>query len=225
MSQALAGHSFGVEPLAGDPLHDPPSVVPVPLGAISADGPEITVEWSFSQPQGDAQEQFRVELTNDAGDTVYYDSGWLAGTDTSLVIDVDAEGIPHDTSDITAKVQARGPEAIGTGDLARYEISDTDPFSLAWGEPHATIDDPDNGEVWGDLDGVDVVWSFTDDDGANTQGWYRVRLTLPGVGLTLWDTGWVESTDTTYRIPVQLNPGSLYRVFVQLKNNHGIRSD
>lgn len=222
---AVGAAPFAREPLAGDPLHDPPTVVVSTLGTVSAGGPTLAVDWTYAQEQGEAQQQFRVVLSDDAESTIFYDSGFLSGAVETWDIDIDAEGVPHDTSDITARVYVRGPGTIGQGTVARYEASDSEPFVLDWGVPHATILEPDNGEVWGDLEGVDVEWSFGDDDVGNTQAAYRVRLELPGIGLELWDTGWVVSTDTTYRIPVQLNPGSLYRVYVQLKNNHGIRSD
>jgi hypothetical protein len=224
MSLALGGYAFGTEPLAGDPLHDPPTVVvTAPTGTVSTGGPVLTVEWDYAQPQGDAQEWYRVLAQNDAGTTTFYDSGWLPGTDASLGVDVDAEEIPHDSSDLTWMVQVRGPEGIGTGTVARYQVEDDEAIVIDWGDPAAAITAPGDGGVVDELTGLDVSWTFT--DAGKTQSAYRVRLLLHDSSLVEHDTGWVASAATSYEVPITLRDGSVYDVEVQLKNNHGIRSD
>ncbi len=218
---ALGVYALGTVPLAGDPLHDPPTVVVTTIGAITTGGPNMTVEWTFDQVQGDTQQKYRVEILDDALATTFYDSGWLSGAGLSHVFDVDEEGVPHESTDVTARV------SVETSGLVPvyHQADDVDAYTIVWGVPHCTIDAPANLEVWTDLTGVDVEWSFTDDVGGKIQAEYRVRLSLSGSGLVLWDSGWVVSTDTTYNIPVVVNPGSAYDVEVQLRNNHGIRSD
>lgn len=428
------------------------------LGTVSAGGPVLTVQWSFTDSVlGDDQAWYRVRLTNDAGTVTYYDSGWLQGDNTSHTIDVDANGIPHATTDITARVDARGRDMLfiadqgspggtetgkrldllgnfieaitighgevydmvwdgtqlwvlgdsdfggsspvmfrhsldgtqlgtedasaliavgggavaydgeafwfgqnpsfedGEGTVARYtydgdfhltgpvlkpglntlgaltwdgthlwalhsageffemelarfdpegnvvlrvpapfddepsigsaraicwtgsvilvvcdhnadttrtafvvhpltgavmgritlevtgagsetaveaiefvrpsDLVDTEPFAISWGTPHCTITAPLDGAVFTELTGLEVEWQFSDDDGGNSQAQWRVRL-LTEAGLQVeHDTGWVSGSETSYEIPVVLRDGSEYRVEVQLKNNHGIRTD
>lgn len=225
MTQALGAHAVGTEPVAGDPLHDPPTVVVTTIGTVSAGGPFLTVAWTYDQPQEDAQEWYRVEILDDALAVTHYDSGWRESDATNHVIDVDAENIPHDSTDVTARVSVRGPEDIGTGLVDRYTAEDTDPYVIQFGEPHCTITLPVTGAIQETTDGIDVEWTFGDDRGGKVQGWYRVRLLLTGTSLVVHDTGWVAGADTSYSIPVQLNDGSQYTVEVQLKNDSGIRSD
>ena len=89
---ALGVYALGTVPLAGDPLHDPPTVVVTTIGAITTGGPNMTVEWTFDQVQGDTQQKYKVEILDDALAIVYYDSGWLSGAGLSHVFDVDEEG-------------------------------------------------------------------------------------------------------------------------------------
>lgn len=220
MSQALGAHALGTEPLAGDPLHDAPTVTVTTIGTVTAGGPVMTVEWVYAQQQNDPQDAWRVEILNDALDTTYYDSGWLEGEDLSHDIDLDEEGVPHDSTDVTARVSVRNPLAFGG-----WEVSDVDAFIVEFGTPHCTITVPPASGTQATTDGIDVEWSFADDRPGKTQGAYRVRLLLAGTGLVVHDTGWVVSTDTSYSIPTVLNDGSQYTVEVQLKNDQGIRSD
>lgn len=214
--ETLGVGALGTQPVGSGILHDPAVVTVTTIGTITTGGPDITIDWSFSQPQNDPQTHYRVEILNDALDTTYYDSGWLTGADLSHSVDVDAEGVPHESSDVTARVSVRAE---------RGEVTDQDPFIIDFGVPHCTITAPADESVQETLGGVSVSWTFTDDDGANTQGWYRVRLLLDESSLVIHDSGWVASAATTYNIPSVLNDGSSYRVEVQLKNNHGIRSD
>ncbi len=221
MSQALGTFPLGVLPLAGNPLHDPPTVVVTTIGTITTGGPNMTVAWTFNQVQGDPQTAYRVEILDDALAVSYYDSGFLSGAPASLLVDVDAHDIPHDSTDVTARVTVQSAGLVPVF----HRGTDVDAYQIEWGVPHATIDAPLDLEVWSDLTGVDVDWTFTDDRGGKIQSAYRVRLILKGSGLVLWDTGFVVSTDVTYTIPVSLNPGSDYTVELQLKNDHGVRSD
>ncbi len=222
MVQALGSFVLGTEPLAGDPLHDPPTVIVTAIGTITTGGPNMTVAWTFNQaPHGDPQTAYRVEILDDALAVSHYDSGFLSGADLDHTFDVDAEGIPHDSTDVTARVTVQSAGLVP----AYHRGSDVDAYQIEWGVPHAAIDSPLDLEVWTDLTGVDVTWTFTDDRGGKIQSAYRVRLILAGSELVLWDTGFVVSTDTMYTIPVLVNPGSDYTVELQLKSNHGIRSD
>lgn len=226
MTVALGAFAFATEPSASDPLHDPPVVtITAPTGTVTTGGPDLTAQWTFTQAQSDEQEWYRVLLTNDGGTTTYYDSGWLSGTAASLAVDIDAEEVPADTTDLTVQVQARGPEAIGTGTVARYQTSDTEAIELQYGVPHCTITAPVDGAIWADADSVNVEWTFVDDRAGKTQGWYRIRLFSAGTGLLLVSTGWTASAVTSRDVDYYLQDGSIVDVEVQLKNNEGIRSD
>ena len=225
-SPALAAVELGGQVVGSDVLHDPPTVdVTAPSGVVTSGGPVLTVQWSYSQPQGDPQEWYRVLAQNDARTVTYYDSGWIKSTAQQLAVDVDAENIPADTTDLTWVVQVRGPEQIGTGDVARYQAEDASPIDLQWGVPHCTILQPTDQEVVTTPGSITVSWSFSDDRAGKTQGWYRVYIRYRDSQQTVYDTGWVASADTSVTLPVELLDGSAYDVVVQLKNNEGIRSD
>ena len=223
----IGGFVFASEPAGSDPLHDPPTVnVTAPTGTVTTGGPTLTLSWDFDQPQGDDQEWYRVRLVDDADAITYYDSGWLAGTNTSHVVDIDLVEVPSETSDITTKIQVRGPQAIGTGELARYQAEDLEAFALQYGIPHCTITSPADGSVWTDNDSVDVEWTFTDTGaGGKTQGWYRVRLFVDETGQLMATSRWVESAAGSHSVDYYVQDGSTINIEVQLKNTEGIRSD
>lgn len=221
---ALGRRPLIEQPVAFGPLHDPPSVTVTPLGTVSTGGPELTVNWSYSQPQGDAQEWWRVLVYEEGGDD-FYDTGWRAGSDSSHVMDVDELGIPHDFEGLAIDVYVRGPETIGVGELERYEAADQEVFDIEWGVPHCTITSPANEAVHTETDGLTVAWAFTDDRAGKTQSAWRAILRLAASDLVEWDTGWVSGAESSFEFPVGLRDGSAYEILVQLKNNHGIRSD
>lgn len=222
---ALATYSLGTEPVGSSILHDPPTVATTaPTGTITAGGPTVTAQWTFSQPQGDDQEWYRVRFTNDAGTTEYYDSGWLSGTDTSLVVDLVAEGVPTDSTDVTVHTYGRGPEAIGTGTVARYEATDSEPFAIEWGVPHCTVTSPTAGQII-TTTSITPAWTFSDDRGGKTQSAFRVQLLEADSGIELHDSGWTVSGATSYAVPLLLRDLSSYELQIQLRNNHGVESD
>lgn len=213
----------GASPLAGDPLWDPPTVTVVPPGTITTGGPKWDFQWVYSQPQGKAQERFRVRVRE--GSVYVFDTGWLGGSVQVFTVDFDASGVPHDASGLVVEVSVRGPEAIGVGDLKRYEASAQSTFNVQWGVPHCSITDPPDGTVWASPTGLTVHWVFSDDRAGKTQSAYRARLLLADSGTVEYDSGWVPSAANSHLFPVTLRNSSTYRVEVQLKNNHGIRSD
>lgn len=223
---ALATYSLGTEPVGTSILHDSPVVtLTAPVGTLTTGGPTVDVTWTFSQPQGDVQEWWKVTFTDDAGTTVYYDSGWQQGAVESHVVDLDAEEVPVDSTDVTCHVYVRGPEAIGTGTVARYEDNNESAIVLEWGVPHCTITSPTNGQIITLATNLPVSWTFSDDRGGKTQGWYRVQLRYADSDLVVYDTGWVAGTDLNTTLPYLLTDGTSYEVVVQLKNNEGVRSD
>lgn len=222
--QFVGAHPIGGEPVAGDPLWDPPSVVVTfPTSGVSTGGPTLTPAWTYSQPQGKAQEQFRILVQNDAGTVTHHDTGWLSGAVGSYALDWDAIEAPTVSSDVQIVVRVRGPASIGTGTVARYEASDESEFSISWGNPQCAITGPVDGQIWTDGAGIDVAWTFTDPGKTQTQ--YRVRILEPATSTVLYSTGWVASAATSVRIPIVLSDDTEVQVEVQLKNNHGMRSE
>jgi len=221
----LGLHPLGTYPLAGNILHDPPTVVATaPTGTVSTGGPYLSVAWTYSQAQNDPQEWWRVQIVNDGDTEIYHDSGWLPGTDATYQADVgDAPGVPGDSSDVSTKVYIRGPISLGIG---RYEAtSDLLPFIIALGDPHVTIVEPVDQAIHSDPDEIYADWTFTDDVGGKVQEYYRVRILSTQTGAVLTTTGWVQSATTEATVPWISSDGARYTVEVQAKNDEGILSD
>ena len=221
----LGLNPIGTYPLAGNILHEPPTVVATsPTGTVSSGGPYLSVAWTYNQAQGDPQEWWRVQIVNDADTVIYHDTGWLPGTDATYQADVgDAPGVPGDSSDVSTKVYVRGPETLGIG---RYEATSALlPFIIALGDPHVTIVSPVDDQVWLDPDKIDVDWTFTDDVGGKVQEYYRVRVLAAGSEQVLTSTGWVQSAATDASITWQSQDGAKYTIEIQAKNDEGILSD
>lgn len=195
--------------------YDNPTVVisaPADAASVTTGGPNLTVTWATSQAQSQAQATYRVEFLNDAGTTTYYDSGELSGTTTSLAVDLGANGVPTDTTDIKVRVTT-----TVTG--AQSAATDTNAFDVLWGVVTCTVLEPDPSDVV-TTTRVTVEWSFSSTR-SKTQAHYRVRL-LTASGVQLYDSGWVASTSaTTYQVPIDLADNAHYQCGVQLKNNEG----
>jgi hypothetical protein len=220
MSWGIGMDPLGLLPAGGGPLHDPPTVtLDAPTGTVSSGGPDVTITWTFGQEQGDAQEWYRVYA--EVAAVIVYDTGWVAGAAASHVIDWDLEGLDPDAV-VDLFVEVRGPEAIGTGTLARYERSGTASPTIDFGDPVATITAPLDASVHTDPDSVTVTWTFV--DAGHTQGEYRIRLLSIATGAVLYTTGWVSSAVTTFEVPYLFSNNSQIRVEVQLKNDQGMRS-
>lgn len=206
----LGARGLGLRPLAAGPLHDPPTVqiVGEPLGT---GGPDATFTWSYEQAQGDPQEWFRVTIEDGSSNTVY-DSGLLAGSNSSWTIDWDAEEIPGNGT-YTVEIQV-----IGAG----WSAFDSSSFSMSYGDPQLTILAPSDGAVHTDPTSVQVQWSLV--DAGHTQEQYRVRLLGAETGLELYSTGWVTSTETTVNVPYTFVDNTEVVVEAQVKNNDGMRS-
>lgn len=221
VSLKLGAWSLGTEPLAASPQLDDVSVtVTAPTGTVSTGGPEVTVTWTYAQPQNRAQEQFRVRLVSDDGSTEYYDSGWQFGSNVSWAIDLDAStSVPPTTTDLKSEVSVRGPAEIGTG----YEATDTQEWDLDYGDPYLVINEPDDGDIHTDPNEISVGWTFSDGPG-HVQSAYRVRLLQPSTEIVLIDTGWVSSDSTSATITYGFVDDTQVLVEVQAKNQHGYRT-
>ena len=211
MTFAVGARPVASGSVAAGPLHDPPTVaLTAPSGTISSGGPDITVSWTYAQPQGDPQEYYRVRILD--GGTPVFDTGILSGADGTLDVDFDAEEIPGDGS-YTAEVTVIG---------ANQQATDTGSFTADLGTPALTITAPVDEEVHTDPDSVDVAWSVV--DAGHTQAQYRVRLLSPTTSEVLTTTGWVTSTDTSVTVDYVFADNTQVVVEVQTKNENGMRS-
>jgi hypothetical protein len=203
--------------LASFYCYDDPTVTidaPAEAASLTTGGPTLSVSWTYDQAQSLAQSNYRVQLTDDAGTTEYYDSGTLAGATATMDIDLVAEGVPTDTTDLKVTVTVTAASSGSTG-------TDTNEFDVLWGVVTCTVVDPTAGEVW-TATRVTAEWSFASSR-SKTQDAYRVRLLLGGN--VLHDSGWVsDAVATTYEVPFDLGDGSTYQVGVQLRNSEGVES-
>lgn len=87
----LAEKRIGTGAIAGDFLRLPPTAtITSPSATVSASS--LTVEWVYSSPVPRTQSSFRIQLLDQAGDTVLYDSGVIVGAVTSYNVDFELQG-------------------------------------------------------------------------------------------------------------------------------------
>jgi hypothetical protein len=77
--------TIGIESIGSTFPRTPPTVSITAPGAL-VESPTITVSWSYSSIVPRAQAFFRVRLLDQAGETVLYDSGNVAGSGTSFAV-------------------------------------------------------------------------------------------------------------------------------------------
>lgn len=211
---ALGEGVFGVTALAGWQVYELPTVTIATIGTVTTGGPTYQVSWTYNQPQSHPQGQYRVRVYLTAGDVLQYDSGTLTGADLNHTVDIVAEGISL-SSALYMKVDLTPGGGTGYGSPG----TDTENAQFNWGDPQLTITAP-----IGIVTSTPVTASWSLVDAGKTQSAYRVRLEQQSSGVELYDSGWVTSTDTSYEIPFQLQDGSHYSLFAQVKNNHGVLS-
>lgn len=217
MSFALGSIRVGSDALAFGPLHDPPVLTYVsPTGVVSSGGPTVTVDWTYSQPQNDPQEEFRVTVWDVAAtpDAIVYDTGWITSEATQLDVDFDELELPTD-GPVRFEVQVRATE---------YEVdADSATVTMDFGAPQLTITQPLDQSVHTDPDSIDVGWTVTDTAG-HAQAEYRVRLLTAETNLPLTSTGWVTSAVTAATLNYIFVDNTQVKVEVTAKNENGIRS-
>jgi|TARA_Y100000310_G_scaffold23587_1_gene22652 hypothetical protein len=225
-STCLGRAAVGTTGVAGRPLHDTPALASI-AGTTSANtSANSTVSWTYTQAQGDAQSWYRVRGQNTGGSATYYDTGWLTGTASSVVVDMDEEHVPATTT-IRWVVDVRGDEWVDAA-TPRFETQSTGDTVYAWGAPACVISTVEGIAVTsasvalGAATDVTLVWTFT--DSGKTQSAFRARIREPATDIELWTSGWVASAATTYDLPFTFTDGLSYEITLQLKNNYGMRS-
>ena len=221
---ALGKRGLGKESLAGSPLPDQPvPTITAPAVTVDSGGPDLTVSWTYSQPQGWTQHAYRIRFMNDAGTVTYFDSGWILGTAVSGIVDLDGEAVPHQSSDVTVRVAVRSASYTTAEVPSWYQIETSRALTVDWGNPFVAVDEPVDNETVTVPTGLTVSWTFSD-DGGKTQSAYRVRVRKTVSEEVVFSTGWVASTDETVDLPFVFSDGLSYDILVQSKNNHGVRS-
>lgn len=213
----LGGGPIAVTPLAAPEFLTDPEVVVEDPGVLNTGGPVVRFDWDFVQAEGLPQAFYRLRLVDTATDKVVYSTGIRDGSRAYWELDWDAEELDTQTSDLAVRVDAF-VEHLGV----LYPAHQVLPIEVDFGDPQCTILEP--GEIVQVTDGVDVKWLF-EDEGGRTQSAFRVRLIVVASGVVLHDSGWVQSEESTYHVPALLSHGVRYAVEVQLKNNHGMRSE
>ena len=221
---ALGVPTLGTTALGGETgvLRDPPVVSGVAATTTANTSANSTVSWSYTQPQGRPQSYYRVQAKNSAGNATHYDSGWLLGTDTTYVLDIDDEGIP---------VAATNKWVVSVKDsVGSFSSEASANVTYAWGNPQAAMTTLEGVTVPSDAQmtitqaqNVTLAWSFS--DGGNTQSFYRVRVLDKDTTIELHDSGWTAGSGTSYDIPFTFSNGVEYDIRLQLKNNYGVRSN
>lgn len=218
---AFGTFSFGAESHGGTVTHDRPTVTLVaPTGTVTTGGPTLDIEWTYDHDV-DAQGQFRVEITDDAGTTTHYDSGWISGANDEYFPNILAESLtnlfPPDTEDISVRVSVRSTEGP-----AWWATTGLQAFIIQWGIVTVQIDEPPDGSILTEGT-VTVEWTFASTR-SKTQAGFRVEL-FSEAGASLYDTGFIAGTGSSYEIPFALQDGSTYTVQVTLVNSEGVRSE
>lgn len=219
---AFGKRGLGIEALGGSTVDHLPTLSITSSASITTGGPTFSFTWAYDQEEGVAQFQYRVRISNDADTTTYYDSGWLLGAVETLAVDLDAEEVPHQSTDVTVHVSVRSESYQDAAVPAYYEITDSLAFTIDWGDPVSVITDPSDGDVLTAATSNEVTWSFSDP--GKTQSAYRVRVKRASSGEVVYSSGWQSGADTSFTIPFIFNDGSEYIIGVQTKNNHGVRS-
>jgi hypothetical protein len=219
MVATLGTFAIGTLPIAGGETYGvtPPAVTvtaPTAAQVISTGGPEVTVEWTYTQAELLDQGAYRVEFTNDAGTIVYLDSGWQTGTDVSYTADLIAAGIASDATNLAVRVSAYPETSEFTATTSALVE-----FDLLWGVPEVVVTAPDASVT---TSTTDTTWTYSDSQ-ANAQEAYRVRLLL-SEGQQLWDSGIIVGTETTTDVPYILSDGGNYVVGVRARNSMGVWS-
>jgi|GEM_PF-2074821 len=146
--------------------------------------------WAFGDNNlVDAQTAYDFEIDNLTGPTSAYASGKTASTGSNLTLA--ASAIDNDES---YRWRMRTYDALDVaGSWSTYSTFVTaDIGSVA-------ITDPASDNPTSIVNYQDIVWVYTTTSSATQQA-YRVKLLNNSTDAVLSDTGWVNSTDTTFRV-------------------------
>ena len=211
------GFPYGFFPYGGGSLAEalPPSVVVTgPAGTLTSGGPDVTVTWEYSQPQGRPQTGALIQILDTANsDAIVYQQS-IDGTDQSLTFNAIGAGLdPNSTGSrylAQVTVYAGDPHLDATGSVA---------FDLAWGQPTVVITQPVAG---GPLfaPSTPVQWTYTDSDG-NPQATYSLAL-VDSVGRTVANGGTTVSPGTSAMMFFFPIDQADYTLSVTVTNTNGV---
>lgn len=218
---AVGSHAVATKEVAGRAQYGTPVVTitsPTSEQVLTTGGPNLTVTWSYSQPESQPQKSYQVFVSDDAG-VVSYQTGWIDSTNQSHVLNLRDAGIiddsgSGDSTDVSVEVwvRAEGVGAIGESGLR--------PFQLEWGVITITIDDPVDMAVV-TTSSLNFDWTFSSTRSKTQQSW-RAQLRSTSTGVLLEDSGWTAGTDVTYTFAYSLSDGSSYDIDLSVRNSEGV---
>lgn len=170
-----------------------------------------TFEWEFIDPDpNDSQTAYRLEIDNSTTGASAYDSGKVSSSSESH--DLPADSINND-EDYRWRVRVWDSEdAVSPwSDYGTFTTSSTGVVDI--------IDPTVDNESGIHVANYEIEWTVDN----STQDHYMVVVSRTDNGNTLIDTGWVESTDTTYEIQ-GLESGIEYLIEVTTRSS-GVESN
>jgi hypothetical protein len=192
------------------------SGLPYTNGGAADVAASLTLDWVFSDPDPtDVQTAYALSRQIGVAAVQYWrasDSTWQATEQKNLT----------GTTAVTLTA-AQWPGAGGAADAAHtYKVKVWDSADLPSGysdgmvvipsaKVNPTVTAPTAAQVIGG-DTVTVTWTVAE------QTSYRVTLTTSPAGITVHDSGWVDSADTSYAVPYTLPNGTAWTVSLQTRN-------
>lgn len=161
-------------------------------GTVVANSGVTTFSWTFTDSDpGDTQTVFRFQVFRDSGLTdLLGDTGYIGSPSQAGTLSVPFRNTPYYWR--VATRDSQGVESPWSAVTSFY--NSTSPL-----QPTATA--PANGAAFTNRTPT-LSWTFIPNFAGQTQGYYKVEVaTNPSFSPLAYDTGWVNSTATSYVLP------------------------
>lgn len=236
MERALGQGTLGWGRFGGGPYSISPVITITPLGTVSTGGPQVTINYGYSQDAGLSQVMVRVVVLRSdhkrtpIGQQAFYDSGWVnsavtSGGEGAVTLDFVEAGIPVDTGsqskDPTLHLVVRiySSPTTNPDNSGWWGMAESPAFDIQWGvstltwqlQPASLVTTPE----------VSMSWTFTATRGL-TQGSYDVLLTSTDGAIIFYDSTTETGATDTFTIPYKLQADTSYRITVSASNTEGV---